>query len=353
MRPLALTIGDAAGIGPEVLLAALAGIDPAQTPIVVYGVRHLLDLSWDALHSLRADLLPPSALRPITRDELAHPPAIPPAAHALVDVSDDLPEPARRAIEALDAIPFGQPFAAFGHLQGVALEAAIDDALAGHVSGICTAPLTKSLFLLAGRPPTGHTEILAERTVAPHHVMMLAGDRLRVALVTTHLPLGAVPAALTTEAIVATIGTTAHDLAHRFGVAAPRIAVAALNPHAGESGTMGLEERDLIAPAIARAIELGYDVHGPFPADTLFAPLGRPDRPWPWDAVVCMYHDQALIPLKLVHFGQSANITLGLPIVRTSVDHGTAWDIAGLGKADHASMAWAIHAAVRLLPPDP
>ncbi len=176
--------------------------------------------------------------------------------------------------------------------------------------------------------------------------MMLAGERLRVALVTTHLPLRSVADALTRERILATLRTTHHDLQRWLG-RPPRIAVAALNPHAGESGTMGREELDLIAPAVLEAQALGIDARGPFPADTLFAPLLQ-DAPWTWDAVACMYHDQALIPLKLLHFGRSANLTLGLPIVRTSVDHGTAYDIAGQATADVGSMRYALDLAAHL-----
>jgi 4-hydroxythreonine-4-phosphate dehydrogenase len=207
--------------------------------------------------------------------------------------------------------------------------------------------LNKALFGEVGLPVTGHTEILADRTEAPDHVMMLAGDTLRVALVTTHLPLSQVAAALSTEKILSTVRTTARDLRRLFGIKRPRIAVAALNPHAGELGNIGREEIEFITPAIDAARSEGIKARGPFAADTLFAKVNV-EGEWPYDAVVCMYHDQALIPLKLVEFGRSANITLGLPIVRTSVDHGTAYDIAGKGTAETGSLRYALKVAAKL-----
>lgn len=195
----------------------------------------------------------------------------------------------------------------------------------------------------AGLPMTGHTEILGEMCGA-NPVMMLAGDVLRVSLVTTHLPLRDVPAALTDAALDHTLRVTAGDLEDQFGICAPRIAVCGLNPHAGESGKMGREDVDRIAPAVARAVDAGIHAVGPLPADTLFSQFTRGGDA-PFDAVVAMYHDQGLIPLKLLHFGRAANITLGLPIVRTSVDHGTAHDIAGAALADTGSLEYALELA--------
>jgi 4-hydroxythreonine-4-phosphate dehydrogenase len=178
--------------------------------------------------------------------------------------------------------------------------------------------------------------------------MMLAGERLRVSLVTTHVPLSRVSQELTSQRVEQVIRTTVSDLRRWFGIEAPQIAVCGLNPHAGEAGHLGLEEREVIEPTLARlAGELGEGVGlvGPLPSDTLFARYGGGSAPY--DAVICMYHDQGLIPLKLLHFGESANLTLGLPVLRTSVDHGTAYDIAGRGQADASSMRYAMELAVR------
>ncbi len=331
LPPIALTMGDAAGVGPEIILALL-GSHPLAAQAHIYGSRHLLNLTLD--HLARRDHRW-DRIKPLLADA------------TVVDVDHRLPDHAADAIRSLSALPFGQHFPPFGHLQGAALEAAIDDAMAGKLRALCTAPLNKALFDTAGLPPTGHTEILAERSGAPRHVMMLAGDRLRVALTTTHLPLADVARKLSVERILDTITLTHDSLRRLWRIPSPRIAVAALNPHAGEQGTMGDEELRTIAPAIALARAEGVDASGPWPADTLFA-KAHPERAWPFDAVVCMYHDQALIPLKLLHFGRSANITLGLPFVRTSVDHGTAYDIAGRGEAEAGSLAYALELAASL-----
>lgn len=211
--------------------------------------------------------------------------------------------------------------------------ALLDRAIAGcrsnEFAAMVTAPLHKGVINEAGRSFTGHTEYLAEQTETPLVVMMLAGDTphgpLRVALATTHLPLSAVPAAVTTETLSAVIRILDHDLRTKFGLSAPRILVAGLNPHAGEGGHMGHEEIDTIIPTLEKLREEGMHLMGPLPADTLFTPRVLPQG----DAVLAMYHDQGLAPLKYATFGQGINITLGLPIIRTSVDHGTALDLAG------------------------
>ncbi|MEL6180939.1 MAG: 4-hydroxythreonine-4-phosphate dehydrogenase PdxA [Myxococcota bacterium] len=332
-------MGDGAGIGPEILLALMRQSDPRRSG-VIYGSARVMQLT--AHHFAH-----PLPLHTISLAQWQQQPILPqdPEQVTIIDVTAQLPHAAQEELATFDAIPFGEPRTAFGHLQRAALVAAIDDALAGRIAGICTAPLNKALFAHADLPVTGHTEILAERTQTPEAVMMLAGDRLRVSLVTTHLPLQAVSEHLTTDGILNTLQVTHSDLKRRWNMAQPRIAVAALNPHAGEQGNMGHEEREVIVPAIEAAQQAGIRAEGPFPADTLFARLRRD---WPFDAVVCMYHDQGLIPLKLTHFGASANITLGLPIVRTSVDHGTAYDIAGQGVADADSMRYAFGLALRL-----
>ncbi len=228
----------------------------------------------------------------------------------------------------------------------------LDRAVAGCVSGefaaMVTAPVQKSVIAESGVEFTGHTEYLAEKTGAPFVVMLLVGGTqqvLRVALVTVHMPLSAVPAAITPHRVMETLRVVDRDLKSRFGIAKPRILVAGLNPHAGESGHLGREEIDVIAPSIQLVRQAGIDVEGPLPADTLFTPnqLSRAD------AVVAMYHDQGLPVLKHASFGQGVNVTLGLPIIRTSVDHGTALDLAGVaGAIDIGSMRAAVALACEL-----
>ena len=227
------------------------------------------------------------------------------------------------------------------------LDAAIDGAVQGRFDAIVTAPLQKSTINDAGVPFTGHTEYLAERTHTPHVVMMLAGTGerpLRVALATTHLALKDVSAALSVPGIVETLRIIDHDLRARFGLAKPRILVTGLNPHAGENGYLGREEIDVIAPALEQARAMGIDAPGPYPADTLFQPRYLKDA----DCVLAMFHDQGLPVLKFATFGEGINVTLGLPIIRTSVDHGTALDLAGTGRADAGSMIAAIDTAVAM-----
>jgi 4-hydroxythreonine-4-phosphate dehydrogenase len=220
---------------------------------------------------------------------------------------------------------------------------AVADARSGAVDAIATAPVNKEAFRLAGLPWSGHTDLLAHLTGARHVAMMFYSEALRVVLATVHIPLADVPRALTAASLEATIDLTARELP-RFGIARPRIAVAGLNPHAGEHGLFGREEEITISPAIAACRQRGVDVSGPFPADTIFVRARKGD----FDVVVACYHDQGLIPVKLVAFGQAVNVTLGLPIVRTSVDHGTAFDIAGKGVADPESMVAAVLLAARL-----
>jgi len=250
------------------------------------------------------------------------------------------------------------------------LDLAIDGALSGAYDGIVTAPLQKSTINDAGVPFTGHTEYLAERTGTERVVMMLAGPvsssmhaavlstatvspatarlaasyMFRVALATTHLPLSQVPQALDAEMLVRTLEIIDADLRRDFAITHPRILVTGLNPHAGESGYLGREEIDVIAPALARARQSGIDARGPYPADTLFQPRHLADA----DCVLAMYHDQGLPVLKYATFGEGINVTLGLPIVRVSVDHGTALDLAGSGRADPGSMLAAIDTAVQM-----
>jgi 4-hydroxythreonine-4-phosphate dehydrogenase len=220
---------------------------------------------------------------------------------------------------------------------------AVADARRGLVAAIATAPVSKEAFHLAGLPWRGHTDLLAHLTGASHVAMMFYSDRLRVVLATVHIPLTDVPRAITARSLEQTIDLTAASLPE-FGIARPRIAVAGLNPHAGEHGLFGQEEEIAIAPAIAACRGRGLDVSGPFPGDTVFVRACRGE----FDVVVACYHDQGLIPVKLVAFGQAVNVTLGLPIIRTSVDHGTAFDIAGTGAANPESMIAAVILAARL-----
>lgn len=308
---LALTLGDPAGVGIEITLKALQRL-PAELldALILYGHR----ASFEAA---RRSLALPDHLD-------------------FVDVLPDIAEP----------LPLARATADGARAQYLALTRAIDDALEGHVDGIVTAPWTKHALALAGLPPTGHTEVLTERSGASRSVMLLAGDELRVALVTAHAPLAEVPSLITPERIQGVIEEV-HDAGVRlYGMERPRIAVCGLNPHAGEGGVLGLEDDAIIAPVVDRMAKAGIAVSGPYPADTLF---GRVVREQTADFVVAMYHDQGLGPLKLWHQGQAANVTLGLPFVRTSVDHGTAYDIAGRGVARSESLEYATRLAARFV----
>lgn len=224
-----------------------------------------------------------------------------------------------------------------------AICAAVADAQAGRVQAIATAPVNKLAFARAGLPWKGHTDLLAHLAGSRRVAMMFWSEPLKVVLATVHIPLADVPSALTRETLEAVIALTAEELP-AFGIDRPRLAVAGLNPHAGEDGLLGSEEQRVVRPAIEAARARGVAVEGPFPGDTVFVRAMRGE----FDAVVACYHDQGLIPVKLVAFGQSVNVTLGLPIVRTSVDHGTAFDIAGRNVADPSSMIEATRLAARL-----
>ena len=258
-----------------------------------------------------------------------------------------------RVLEVCEPVVYGPPNGstfAPGVLSGEAGRAAHDvivravsDAMDGTVQAVATAPINKEAFRLAGLKWSGHTDLLAHLTGAKRVAMMFYSERLVVVLATVHIPLAEVPEALTKERVQATIALMA-DRVPRFTKVPPRIAVAGLNPHAGEHGLFGTEEDRVIAPAIAECRTRGIDVSGPYPADTVFVRATRGE----FDVVVACYHDQGLIPVKLLAFGQAVNVTLGLPIVRTSVDHGTAFDIAGRDVADPESMIAAVLLAARL-----
>ncbi len=239
---------------------------------------------------------------------------------------------------------WGHPDVNTGRAMGRYIEEAFRLIGSGVLAGMVTCPIAKSSLNLAGYQYPGHTEMLAELCGSEDYAMMMAGDRLRVTLVTIHVGLAQVADLLTPEKIVRLIDITARSLHNDFGIENPRLAVAGFNPHAGEGGMFGDEDERVIAPALAQARADGWQVEGVFPPDTVFnrAASGQ------YDAVVCMYHDQGLIPFKLLHFEDGVNVTLGLPIVRTSVDHGTAYDIAGQGKASAASLAAAFDLAGKI-----
>jgi 4-hydroxythreonine-4-phosphate dehydrogenase len=262
--------------------------------------------------------------------------------HRVRDVCDvRLYGPSERP--ALDAFPPGRLSAIAGRAAYDAIVDAVSDARAGRIDAIATAPVNKEAFALAGLPWKGHTDLLAALTDAPRAVMMFYSEPLRVILATVHVAIAEVPRLLTGALLSDTIAMTARELP-RFGYPSPRIAVAALNPHAGEHGLMGDEDDHVLAPAIVRCRDAGVDVVGPIPGDTVFVRAVRGE----FDAVIAAYHDQGLIPVKLLAFGAAVNVTLGLPIIRTSVDHGTAFDIAGQDRADASSMVEAVLLAARL-----
>ena len=318
--PIAITAGEPAGIGPEITAAALAqwiaqGADPHE--FIVIGARTVLER---AAHGVGAGQVFGAQGVPI-HDIVVESPVV----AGRLDV--------RNAAHVL-----------------AMLDEAIDGARAGRYAAIVTAPVHKGVINDAGTPFTGHTEYLAARCGVERVVMMptagasITARVLRVALATTHLPLRAVPDALSIDGLVQTLVIIEHDLRTKFRIAQPRIAVTGLNPHAGEGGHLGTEERDLIAPALERVRALGIEARGPYPADTLFQPRLLADI----DCVLAMYHDQGLPVLKFASFGAGVNVTLGLPIVRTSVDHGTALDLAGSGRADPSSLIAALKLADRM-----
>lgn len=319
---LAITPGEPAGIGPDLLLTL------AQQP----REHHWVVIADPDLLAARARQLQlPISLS--TFDPLA--PAQPQAAGQL----SVLPVPLAAPCEPGRLDPANAPYVL------ATLDAAIDGCLAGRFDAMVTAPVHKGVINDAGIAFSGHTEYLAARTGTDKVVMMLATEGLRVALATTHLPLKAVAAAITHPELTRVLEILHADLVQQFGIERPRILVAGLNPHAGEGGHMGREEIDIIEPVLAQLRERGMALEGPLPADTLFTPkyLERAD------AVLAMYHDQGLPVLKYKGFGQAVNITLGLPIIRTSVDHGTALELAGSGLAEAGSLATALDTAARMV----
>ena len=325
ITPLALTLGDAAGIGPEIVIKLHLGGLPA--PCVVYGDAGALRRAVAALEA------------PLRVIELTDVSKLATYAH---EVGCLFVRPTYPALP--ENLPLGRVDARAGQSAYDALCFAIDDAMLGKVSAIVTAPLNKEAMHAAGLDFPGHTEILAQRSRTPYVAMMLVNDQLRVILATIHIALSEVSPALTTALELRTI-ELAQQACQAMGIASPRIGVAGLNPHAGEHGKFGREDLDIIAPAIAQAQARGIKASGPWSGDTLFmrARLGE------FDICVAQYHDQGLIPIKYLGIDQGVNITVGLPFVRTSVDHGTAFDIAGKGIADPSSLREAFEMAQTML----
>jgi len=310
-RPrLALTVGDPAGIGPEIVLKALAHAEVPAADWVVYGSKDVM------AHCAEALKLKPFAV----------------SGASIVDIGGSVVETGVVSREA-------------GRQAATAVIRAAEDSMKGEVRGLVTAPLNKEAMHDAGFHYPGHTELLAHMAKTPNVAMMFVGGKIRVALLTIHEALKDVPALVTVPEIIR-VATLVHEALPKFGAATGRrkIAIAGLNPHAGEHGHIGREEQDVFPAALKALRAAGVDIEGPFPGDTLFVRASRGD----FDGVIACYHDQGLIPVKLLAFGEAVNVTIGLPFIRTSVDHGTGFDIAGKGKADEGSLLAAMSLAVQL-----
>ena len=317
-NPLAISLGDPAGIGPEVIAKCWDNRETfGLAPFVVIGDPRSVAAVWDGPIEVVED--------PRQADSAFD--------HGLPLIQINVPKSDRP----------GHPSVAGAHTSLDSLEIAVGLARSGSASAVVTGPVAKEQLYAIGFQHPGQTEFVAERCgVAPGNVvMMLAGPTLRTVPVTTHLPLADVPSRLTSALIESRGRATLRGLQRNFGIAEPRLAVSGLNPHSGEGGQLGTEEIRIIEPAIAALAAEGWRVTGPHPADTMFHSAARTR----YDAALCMYHDQALIPIKALHFEEAVNVTLGLPIVRTAPDHGTAFDIAGQDRADPRPMAAAIRMA--------
>jgi 4-hydroxythreonine-4-phosphate dehydrogenase len=324
-RPIiGITMGDPVGIGPEIILLSLCNPSIYNTcrPLVI-GDFQILDAVKKCVRSklhIKSVKDPDEGLYKFGSIDL-------------LNLSEIVP----------DKVLWGNPTAETARAMVRYIMVASDLAIKGRIAAMVTCPINKVAMQLADCQYNGHTELLAERTRSENFAMMLAGNRLRVVLVTIHVPLKTVSSLLSEQKILLTIKLAWNTLQERFGLKKPRIAVAGLNPHAGEDGMFGNEEKTIITPAILNARNQGFDVVGALPPDTVFYQAANGH----YDAVVSMYHDQGLIPFKLIHFNDGVNITLGLPIIRTSVDHGTAYDIAGTGTADPGSLIAAITMAAQ------
>jgi 4-hydroxythreonine-4-phosphate dehydrogenase len=326
-RPLALTLGEPAGVGPDITLLAWSRRDELKLPpFYLLGDGAFLEQRANAL-GLEVRLA-----------EVSPEDAIPAFATALPVVATGKPATAKP----------GQPDASSADAALASIRRAVADVQSGQASAVVTNPIAKSVLYQAGFRHPGHTEFLAELAAtngkAPQPVMMLWSPLLAVVPVTIHLSLREAINQLTTELIVETTRIVAAGLHRSFGLARPRLAISGLNPHAGEDGSLGTEDKTIVAPAIEILRTQGLDVRGPLPADTMFHEAARKN----YDCAICMYHDQALIPIKTLAFDDGVNVTLGLPFVRTSPDHGTAFDIAGTGRANPASLVAALRLADRM-----
>ena len=320
MITIGITMGCPAGIGPEILLRYFVeGELPADIQHVIIGDLHVL-------RQLAAELGMPAPFVPWQPETPVPTNKIP-----VLQVS---------SLNSENVI-WGRPNTATGRAMARYIETGVELTRQGIFQGLTTCPISKASLNAAGYPFPGHTEMLASLTQTSDYAMMMAGNKLRVTLVTIHCPLREVAPALSVETIYRMIRITHAALTVDFGISQPRLAVAGLNPHSGENGLFGDEESRYIAPAIAYGKQQGFNVSGPFPPDTVYCRAAAGE----FDGVVSMYHDQGLIPFKLLHFEDGVNVTLGLPIVRTSVDHGTAYDIAGKGLAKYTSLSEAIKLA--------
>ena len=320
---IAVTMGDPSGIGPEILAKALVKWEPGLYQPIIIGSRLALERALGIVGVRLPNLQAASSFLPGDTE----------------------------AIFLIDPAPLDESDISFAHPSEAAckatlkfIETAVTLAMEGKVQAICTGPIHKANLQKYGFQFPGHTEFLQYLTKAKDVVMMLAGPKLKVSLVTIHEPLLRVPHLLAPDWIRRVIEITAESLIRDFGIRYPRLAVAGLNPHAGEEGQFGHEEMDSIVPAVAAFARVPYSVVGPLPPDTVFYRAYQGE----FDAIVAMYHDQGLIPIKLVHFRTAVNVSLGLPIIRTSVDHGTAYDIAGTGRADSESLEHALRLAATM-----
>ncbi|MFO0731834.1 MAG: 4-hydroxythreonine-4-phosphate dehydrogenase PdxA [Nitrospiraceae bacterium] len=322
---LGLTMGDPAGIGPEVIAKALAdrALGRLCRPVVI-GSRSVMERT---ITSLKLRLRVVDGERALT--SMLGP--------GQVAVLDPLETPLQDFAMGVAAAETGAASVAF-------IKKGVELAMTGRIGGIVTAPINKEAMNMAGYHYPGHTEFLGDLTRSPEMGMMIVGGPLKIMFTTTHVAIRDLSPMLTTERIAKAIRLAHLGLTRYFGIATPKIGVAALNPHAGEHGLFGDEESTRVAPAVQQARAAGIDASDPQPADTLFGKAAR----GLYDGIVAMYHDQGLIPLKLVAFGTCVNLTVGLPIIRTSVDHGTAYDIAGKGIAEHGSLLEAVKVAARL-----
>ena len=327
LKPIIITMGDPTGVGPEIIIKALiaGAFDRLTRPLLIAGDAGVLQRAAMIFGQQTEQLLDEQSATTLkigTRQLAVH-------------VLSELPA---------ERLAYGAPDIDCGKAMASYIDWAAEQCQTGDAAAMVTAPINKAALRAAGIKFPGHTELLADRCGIKRVVMMLAGERLKVSLVTTHIPLDLVSQQLSRDAILDTIRITDAALRRDFDCKQPRLAVLALNPHAGENSLFGDEEILLIAPPIAAAQDAGIDASGPHSSDTLFhfAVQGA------YDAVICMYHDQGLIPLKLLHFDDGVNVTLGLPIIRTSVDHGTAYDIAGTGSASCASLIAALQMAEQM-----